>query len=157
MRASLQVECGQPALSFRRLRLQSDYAVKIQSERDHPTTSIMKDCWKNTNAMYQLNREPFYTKVKEVLDVIKFADVSEVPLETAPWMQQPPSSKSAHAQLKPIFQQIAELMTSHWQKAWENEETARSTSPPTRRQIQDQVPHPTTTEGQNDHPPTPRA
>ena len=116
-RASLQVECGQPALSFRRRRLQSDYAVKIQSDRDYLTTSIMKDCWQNTNAMYQLDREPFYTKVKEVLDAINVADVPEVPLETAPWIQQPPSSKSAHAKLKPIFRQIADLMTSHWQTA----------------------------------------
>ena len=44
-RASLQVECGQPALSLRRRRLQSDNAVKIQSDRDRPTASIMKDCW----------------------------------------------------------------------------------------------------------------
>ena len=43
--SSIQVECGQPALSLRRRRLQSDYAEKIQSDRDHPTTSIMKDCW----------------------------------------------------------------------------------------------------------------
>ena len=77
----------------------------------------MKDCWLNTNAMYQLDRELFYTKVKEVIDAINIADVSQVSLETAPWIQQPPSSKAAHAQLKPIFRQIADLMTSHWQKA----------------------------------------
>ena len=83
-RASLQMECGQPALSLRRRRLQSDYAVKIQSDRDHPTANIMKDCWQNTYATYQPDRDTFYTKAKKVLDAINVADVPQVPLETAP-------------------------------------------------------------------------
>ena len=29
----------------------------------------------------------------------------------------------SHAHLKPILRQIADLMTSHWQTAWDNEET----------------------------------
>ena len=49
--------------------------------------------------------------------------VPQVPLESAPWIQQPPTAKSAQAHLKPIFRQIADLMTSHWQTAWDNEET----------------------------------
>ena len=33
------------------------------------------------------------------------------------------TAKSGHAHLKPIFRQIADPMTSHWQTAWDNEET----------------------------------
>ena len=111
------MECGQPALTLRRRRLQSDYAVKIQSDRDHLTANIMKDCWQNIYVRYQPDTETFYTKVKKVLDAINVADVPQVPLETAPWIQQPLTAKSAHAHLKPIFRQIADLMTSHWQTA----------------------------------------
>ena len=120
------MECGQPALSLRRRRLQSDYAVKIQSDRVHPTASIMKYGWQNIYATYQPDREPFDTKVKKALnalDAINVADVPQVPLETAPWIQQPPTAKSAQAHLKPIFRQIADVMTSHWPTAWDNEET----------------------------------
>ena len=63
----------------------------------------MKDCWQNTYVTYQPDREPFYTKIKKVLDAINVADIPEVPLETAAWIQQPPAAKSAHAHLKPIF------------------------------------------------------
>ena len=83
----------------------------------------MKDCWQNTYARYQQDREPFYTKDKNVLDAINVADVRQVPFEKAPWIQQLPATNSAHAHLKPIFQQIADLITSHWQTASENEET----------------------------------
>ena len=51
------------------------------------------------------------------------ADIPPVPLETSPWIQQWPATKSAHSHLKLIFRQIADLMTSHWQTAWENENT----------------------------------
>ena len=123
-RASLQVECGQPAISLRRRRLQSDYAVKIQSERDHPTTSIRRTAGRTpTYATYTPDRETFYTKIKKVLDAINVADVPQVPTERAPWIQQLPATKTDHAHLKPIFQEIADLMTSQWQTAWENEDT----------------------------------
>ena len=58
--------------------------MKIQSNRDHPTANIMKDCWHNTYATYQQDRETFYTKIKTILDAINVADVSQVPLETVP-------------------------------------------------------------------------
>ena len=79
----------------------------------------MKDCWQNAYATYKPDRETFYTKVRKVLDAINVADVPQVPLETAPWIQQLPATKSAHAHLKPIIRQIAALMTSHRQMAWE--------------------------------------
>ena len=50
VKASLQMQCSEPALSLRRRCPQSDYAVKIQSDRDHPTASIMKDCLQNIDA-----------------------------------------------------------------------------------------------------------
>ena len=79
----------------------------------------MKDCQQNTYATYKPDRDTFYTKVKKVLDAINVANVPQVPLETAPWIQQPPTAKSAYAHLNLIFRQIADLMTSHWN----NEET----------------------------------
>ena len=83
----------------------------------------MKECWQNTYATYTPDRETFYTQVKKDLAAINIADVPQVPLATALWIQQPPTTKSAHAHLKPIFRQIADLMTSHRQTAWDNEET----------------------------------
>ena len=59
VKASLQVECGQPTLSLRRRCLQADYAVRIPSDRGHPTASIMKNCLKNIYATYQPGRYPF--------------------------------------------------------------------------------------------------
>ena len=50
--------------------------------------SIMKDILKNIYAMYQPDRELFYKKVKNVLDAINIADISQVLLETASWIQQ---------------------------------------------------------------------
>ena len=87
-----------------------------------PDDEYHEDCWQNIYSTYQPDREPFYTKVHKVLDAVNLADIPYVPLETAPWIQQPPA-KSAHAHLKPIFRQIADLTTSHWQTAWDNEET----------------------------------
>ena len=83
----------------------------------------MTNCWQNTYATYKPDRETFYTKVKKVFDAINVADVSQVPTEIAPWIQQLPATKSAHAHVKPIFREIADLMTSQWQTAWENEDT----------------------------------
>ena len=57
---------------------------KIQSVRYHPMASIIKDCWQNIYVTYLLDREPFYMKVKKVLDAISVADVPQVLLETAP-------------------------------------------------------------------------
>ena len=37
--------------------------------------------------------------------------------------KQLPAKKSAHAHLKSIFREIADLMTSQWRTAWENEAT----------------------------------
>ena len=81
------------------------------------------DCWQNACATYKPDRETIYTLVKTILDAINVADVPQVPLETAPRIQQRPATKSAHEHLKQIFRQIAYLMTSHWQTAWENEDT----------------------------------
>ena len=44
----------------------------------------MKDCWQNIYATYQLDREPFYTNVKKVLNAINVAEIPQVQLETAP-------------------------------------------------------------------------
>ena len=122
-RASLHVECGQPALILRRRRLQSDYAVKIVVRPRSPDGEHHEGPLAEHLRHIPAGRKTFYTKVKNVLDAINVADVPQVPLETTPWIQQPPTAKSAHAILKPIFRQIADLITSHWQTAWDNEET----------------------------------
>ena len=49
--------------------------------------------------------------------------VHQVTLETAPRSQQPAATKFVHAQLKRIIRQIANLMTSHWRTARDNDET----------------------------------
>ena len=50
-------------------------------------------------------------------------NVPQVPLETAPCNQQLAATMLVHTNLKRIIRQIANLMTSHWQMAWDNEET----------------------------------
>ena len=50
-------------------------------------------------------------------------NVPQVHLETEQCNQQPAATKLVHAHLKRIIRQIANLMTSHLQMAWDNEET----------------------------------
>ena len=72
-RASLQVECDQPPLALRRRCLQVDYAIKLFSARSYGR--LLADCWQNHH-IYQPDREPFYNKVRAVLDV---AGINGVP------------------------------------------------------------------------------
>ena len=55
--------------------MQSENAIKFQSDRDHPTACIIKDVWPNSDATYPPDREPFYIKCQEGLDDINVADV----------------------------------------------------------------------------------
>ena len=48
---------------------------------------MMKDCRQNIYATYRPDREPYYTKVKKVLEAINVVDVPQVQLEAAPWIQ----------------------------------------------------------------------
>ena len=91
--ASLQMECGKLAISLR-LR-QSDYTVKIRSDRSPDGKH---------------HERPLAEHLRHVLvgQGTVLADVPQVPLETAPCIQQPA---------------VTNLMTSHWQTAWDNEET----------------------------------
>jgi len=65
--SAVQVECGQPPLALRRLRMAADYAVKIKGTPGHPTASILDDCWSNHYGKYSAGREPFGVKVTRVL------------------------------------------------------------------------------------------
>jgi len=57
--SALQVECGQPPLAIRRLRMICNYAMKIKNVPDHPTMPILDDCWQNHYTVYADGREPF--------------------------------------------------------------------------------------------------
>ena len=65
--SALQADCGQPPLRLRRLRMMSDYAIKIQSFPDHPAAHIMEDCWQLYYGKYDTDREVFQTKTTKVL------------------------------------------------------------------------------------------
>ena len=85
---------------------------------------------------------------------IVLADVPQVPLETAPCNQHPAAMKLVHAHLKRITRQIANLMTSHWQTAWDNEETGafyRHLKPDVGYKIK-YCTHATSREVNNNHP-----
>ena len=67
--------------------MQVDYALKIQSDVNHPTAIIMDDCWQNRGE-YAADREPFCVKVKAVLDAVGIHDVPDASPPTtalAPW------------------------------------------------------------------------
>jgi len=44
--SAVQVECDQPPLALRRLRMAADYAITIKSTPGHPTASTLDDCWR---------------------------------------------------------------------------------------------------------------
>ena len=86
--SALQVECGEMPLGLRRRELQLQYAVKIRSNRDNPTRSIMDDCWQN-KIKYPKEKEPFVVKIKNFEQIIETTGeilmVNEYPTEP-PWV-----------------------------------------------------------------------
>ena len=86
--SALQVECGEMPLGLRRRELQLQYAVKIRSNRDNPTRSIMDDCWQN-KIKYPKEKEPFMVKIKNFEQIIETTGeilmVNEYPTEP-PWV-----------------------------------------------------------------------
>ena len=83
--SAVQVECGQPPLVLRRLRMASDYAVKIKSIPEHPTASTIDDCWQNHYGDFPAGREPFGVKVTKTLKAAHVTDVPPAPTSAAPW------------------------------------------------------------------------
>ena len=124
-RACLQIECGQPPLSLRRRRMQVDYALKIQSYINHPTATIMDDCWQN-HGEYAADREPFCVKVKAVLDAVGIHDVPDTSPSTKalpPWIA--PTKLETRKHLVSTYQRVADHITSLWQQQWDNDDTGR--------------------------------
>ena len=129
----------------------------IQIDRDHPTVSITKDCWQNTYATYQIGQRSFLHESKEGHrrhqrcrrttrstrnSTVDPAAVVKVITRT-PEVDLPTDGRSDNVTL------------AEGPGKWRDWRILPST--PTRCQLQDQVTHTITTEGHNDHPPTPRA
>ena len=95
----VQVECGQPPLALRRLRMAADYAVKIKGTPEHPTASTLDDCWSNHYGNYSAGREPFGVKVTRVLEEAGVNVIPPVPTSIAPWIQ---SLRPDRSYLKPL-------------------------------------------------------
>ena len=124
-RSCLQIECGQPPLSLRRCRMQVDYALKIQSSVNHPTATIMDDCWQN-HGEYSAAREPFRVKVKAVLNAVGIHDVPDASPPTtvlAPCVA--PTNIETRKHPVSTYQRVADYITSLWQQKWENGNTGR--------------------------------
>ena len=90
--SSLQIDCGEMPLGLRRRRLQAHYAEKIKNNQNHPTTSILEDCWQNYQK-YKPGTEPFSVKVNGVLDMAgdsSIAAITHTNTHTQPWRILPP-------------------------------------------------------------------
>ena len=121
--AALQVECGQPPLALRRLRMAADYALKIRSFADHPAASTLEDNWTSYCRTYEYGREPFSIKVGRVFHGANIDHVPLTPTSPAPWIQPMPQTYPVH--LKPLQVQIKNYVTEIWQNRWENNSTGR--------------------------------
>ena len=105
--AALQVECGQPPLALRRQRMMADYALKVKSTLEHPSASIIEDCWQSHYGNYPSDREPFGGKVKKTLKESEIDSVPLVPPIPAPWIKS--SSASSWKYLLPYKTRIRDL------------------------------------------------
>ena len=73
--SALHVECGQPPLAIRRLRMIRNYAIKIKSVPDHPTLPILDNCWQNHYTVYIDGREPIGVKASKVFNKAKIHEI----------------------------------------------------------------------------------
>ena len=121
--AALQVECGQPPLALRRQRMMADYALKVKSIPDHPSVSILEDCWQCHYANYPAGREPFSVKANKIMEEIEVDDVPSVPPTPAPWVK--PSSAASMKHLQPHKIKIRDYITDLWQEMWDYSDTGQ--------------------------------
>ena len=119
--AARQVECGQPLLVLRRLRIISDYAVKIKSVLDHPTASILDDCWQNHYCVHAERREPFGDKVSKMFDEAQIDNIPTTQLTTQPWLRGTSVVNRKH--LQPLYIKIRDHITDMWQDCWDYSDT----------------------------------
>jgi len=120
--SAVQVECGQPPLALRRLRMTADYAVKIKGTPGRPTASTLDDCWSNHYGNYSAGREPFGVKVTRVLKEAGDNVIPQVPTNIAPWIQ---SLRPDRSYLKPLQDKIRNFVTDQWQESWDYSDTGQ--------------------------------
>lgn len=121
--SAVQVECGQPPLVLRRLRMASDYAVKIKSIPEHPTASTIDDCWQNHYGDFPAGREPFGVKVTKTLKAAHVTDVPPAPTSAAPWTH--PSKTVLTSYLRPLRVKVRTYITDLWQDTWDYNDTGQ--------------------------------
>ena len=121
--SAVQVECGQPPLVLRRLRMASDYAVKIKSIPEHPTASTIDDCWQNHYGDFPAGHEPFGVKVTKTLKAAHVTDVPPAPTSAAPWTH--PSKTVLTSYLRPLRVKVRTHITDLWQDTWDYNDTGQ--------------------------------
>jgi len=60
----LQVDMGEPPLQLRRLQQQLQYAAKVKSTHDHPTSTVFEGHWTIRWGKYTV---PVYSKIHDFL------------------------------------------------------------------------------------------
>ena len=121
--SALQVECGQPPLRLRRLRMMTDYAIKIQSLPDHPATHVVEDCWSIHYGRYDTGREPFQVKTSKVLKGSKVEIYPKIPTEAAPWKSSTSTTPVLKNVLKPPRDKVRKTILDTWQEEWDYSST----------------------------------
>jgi ribonuclease HI len=67
---SLEVECGEPPLSLRRLELACRHALKIKYHPNHPSISTLHEDWTIHYGRFNTANQPFQVRVGEFLNSI---------------------------------------------------------------------------------------
>jgi len=123
--SALQVECGQPPLRLRRLRMMTDYAIKMQSIPDHPATHVMEDCWSIHYGRYDTGREPFQVKTVKVLKRSKVKVYPKVLTKATPWKRSIFTIPVLKNVLKPHRDKVRKTILDTWQEEWDYCSTGR--------------------------------
>lgn len=85
--SSLQVDCGEPPLKFRRLQAQIKFGIKIKATENHPSLCISEDHWSNYYGKFNKENESFYNKTKQFFDEHKLSLDLIKPNPVPPWAQ----------------------------------------------------------------------
>lgn len=120
--SALQVECGQPPLALRRLRMQVNYSVKLKSlSTHHPTTSITEESWHDYYGKYSTNRQTFNRKTSSVLKKIKYENKFKESKIAEPWKESEHQNKENV--LQPVYNKIRKHILDKWQEMWDYSNT----------------------------------
>ena len=119
--SALQVQCGQLSIALRRLRMISNYAIKIKSVPDHPTLPILDDCWQNHYTVYADGQEPFGVKATKVFNKSKIHEIPTAQSITAPWIQAETAVNRNY--FRPSYMKVRDYITDLWQERWDYNDT----------------------------------